>query len=106
MRKLIFLCAGILIGMVAMANGPVEQLDRKTLKEMTVEQREDRVQLLESRIEELHALDIHSLDKDTRKGIKSELTAMEKEMKMHQNGYGIYISGGVLLIIIILLILL
>ncbi len=106
MRKIIFLFIAVLVGTFAMANSPVEKLDRKAIKEMTVEERLKRVQVLESRIDEITSVSYDMVDKDARKDLKGELNTIEKEMKMHQNGYGIYISSGALLVIIILLILL
>lgn len=107
MKKLFFLFVAVLIGTYAMANDQIEKLDRKTINEMTVEERQERVIVLETRLDEISSVSFEALDKNAEKGVKKELKIIEKEMKMHQQvGGGLYISGGALLVIIILLILL
>lgn len=62
------------------------------------------LQVLIDRIEEIKELDKSTLTKAEKKDLKKELRETQKELK--NNGRGIYLSLGALLVVIILLILL
>ncbi|MCX2745280.1 hypothetical protein OO013_15485 [Mangrovivirga sp. M17] len=85
--------------------GEIKPLDKETIKNMTDQQRTERVRLLEERIKEIENMDLKTMERPERKEIKKELRGIKKEMKQHASG-GIYIGAGVLILIIILLILL
>lgn len=63
-----------------------------------------QVEILESRLIEINAMDKSNLTRKEKKELRKEVNAINKEMKTI--GGGVYISAGALLIIIILLIIL
>ncbi|SNS42159.1 hypothetical protein SAMN06295967_10971 [Belliella buryatensis] len=63
-----------------------------------------RMDEIESRVNEIKAMDFTELSKEERKEIRAELKDLKKEAK--NNGGGLYISTGALIIILILLIIL
>jgi hypothetical protein len=106
MKKLSLFVLLILFGASVRAGGPVEHLDKKNISQMTVQEHNQRVQVLENRVKEINEIPLTSVSKSQKKDLKSELRYINKELKMHQEAYGIYISGSALLLIIILIILL
>src|SRR3954470_20881692 len=82
--------------------------DNKAIKEkvaaMTEAQKEERIQQIKQRVEEIKAMDRSQLSKIERKDLRDELKNMNKEAKA-VGGHGIYISLGALIIIILLLVL-
>jgi TolA-binding protein len=83
--------------------------DIKGIKEkvagMTEAQKEERIQQIQQRAEEIKAMDKSQLSKIERKDLRDELRNMNKEVKAERRGNGIYISLGALIIIILLLVL-
>ena len=81
--------------------------DIKAIKEkiagMTEAQKEERIQQIKQRVEEIKAMDKSQLSKIERKDLRDELRNMNKEVKAERRGNGIYISLGALIIIILLL---
>jgi hypothetical protein len=79
----------------------------KAIKEkvagMTEAQKEERIQQIQQRAEEIKAMDKSQLSRIERKNLRDELKNMKKEAKA--TNHGIYISLGALIIIILLLIL-
>ena len=106
MKRLLFVPIMLLVGLTAMANGPVEKINREKVRQMTKSEHLQRVQILEKRVAEIKDIPNSSLSAKGKKDLKSELNYIKKEMKMHQQAAGIYISGSALLIIILLIILL
>ncbi len=106
MKHLLMIIVLVFSGFTVMANGPVKEITRKDVHQMTQAEHQQRVQLLEERVAEISDLPESTLTAKEKKDLKSELNYIKKEMKLHQQAMGIYISGGALLLIIILLILL
>ncbi|MCH7401655.1 hypothetical protein ACFOUP_14500 [Belliella kenyensis] len=67
---------------------------------------EDKIRLeeIESRVNEIKAMDFTGLTKEERKEVRSELRELKKEAQ--NRGNGLYISTGALIVILILLIIL
>lgn len=67
---------------------------------------EDKIRLeeIESRVNEIKAMDFTELTKEERKEVRSELRELKKEAQ--NRGNGLYISTGALIVILILLIIL
>lgn len=74
---------------------------KKPNKDLTEEQR-ILLKEMETRIDEIKAMDFNSMTKEEIKEVKAEL----KEMKKKADGHGLYISFGAIIIILLLLILL
>jgi len=83
--------------------------DIKVIKEkiagMTEAQKEERIQQIKQRVEEIKAMDKSQLSKIERKDIRTELKNMNKEVKASGRGGGIYISLGAILVILLILVL-
>src|SRR6476620_6304029 len=83
--------------------------DIKAIKErmagMTEAQKEERIQQIKQRVEEVKAMDKSQLSKIERKDIRNELKNMNKEVKASGRGGGIYISLGAILVILLILVL-
>ncbi|MCH7407942.1 hypothetical protein MM239_00925 [Belliella sp. DSM 111904] len=67
---------------------------------------EDKIRLeeIESRVNEIKAMDFTELTKEERKEVRSELRELKKEAQ--NRGNGLYISTGALIVVLILLIIL
>ena len=65
---------------------------------------QQRVLQLERRLEEIHAMDLHSLSRSEKKALRKEVRAIKKETAVLSGG--VYVSIGALIIIALLLILL
>jgi hypothetical protein len=88
------------------AGDAITPLDRKAIKNMSQEQRQIRVNVLEKRLKEIQSMDLQSLGRSDKKEIKMEVKDINKELKRHAISGGVYISVGALIIIILLLIIL
>ena len=66
--------------------------------------RQEQLQKLEQRLEEIRAMDTKSLSKDEKRALRGEVKTIKKEMKALSGG--LYISIGALILIALLLILL
>lgn len=64
-----------------------------------------RAEVLNSRLEEIKAMDFKSMTRSEKKALRKEVRSIEKEMKQINDG-GVYISVGGIIIILLLLILL
>jgi hypothetical protein len=64
-----------------------------------------RVEVLTSRLNEIKAMDIESMERKEKRALRKEVKAIEKEMKKINEG-GVFISVGGIIIILLLLILL
>jgi hypothetical protein len=94
----------IISGSMYANSGELERIDKKTVKNMTETEMQDRAEVLEDRLTEIQAMDIDALDRSDRKSLKKELRYINREMTALGNG-GIYLSTGAVIIIILLLIL-
>jgi len=83
--------------------------DNKAIREkvagMTETQKEERIQQIKQRVEEIKAMDKSQLSKIERKDLRNELRNMNKEVKASRRGGGIYISIGAILVILLILVL-
>ena len=96
--SLIFLFTAI--APVSMAKGIKKD---KKKSEITTEE-QARLEEIKLRVEEIKAMDFSELSKDELKAVKVELKELNTEAK--QNGGGIYLSVGAIIIILLVLILL
>ncbi|MEX2592822.1 MAG: hypothetical protein WD426_08605 [Anditalea sp.] len=71
--------------------------------EITAEE-QARLDEIERRVKEIKAMDFSEMSKDELKNVKVELKELNKEAK--QNGGGIYLSVGAIIVILLVLILL
>jgi hypothetical protein len=66
--------------------------------------RQEQLQKLEQRLEEIRAMDTKGLSRDEKRALRGEVKTIKKEMKAMSGG--VYISIGALILIALLLILL
>lgn len=104
MKKTLAVTLGILMmGLSSFASNEIKRLDKNEIKNMPNEQRKTRIVELENRVNEIKNKDLRSMDKSDKKEIKSELRYIEKELKTHERGGGIYLSVTALLVIILII---
>ena len=84
---------------IAMAG---EAKDRPEKPELTVEE-QARMKEIEQRVEEIRAMEFSEMPKEELRDIRTELKELKREAK--QNGGGIYLSVGAIIIILLILIL-
>ena len=104
-KKLFYLVATALFALASLsatASSGSQALKDK-IHGMTDTQKEERIEQIQQRLEEIKAIDKSQLTKAELKDLKNELKDMHKEAKMLRGG--IYISLAGLIIIILLLIL-
>ena len=70
---------------------------------MTPEQKEARLEEINTRVQEIKAMDKSQLTREDRRELRAELKSMKKESRAM--GGGIYLSVGAIIIIILVLIL-
>lgn len=105
MKKPLVAVIALFISCSVMAStGELERLDKKTVKNMTEIEMQDRAEVLEERLTEIQSMDLHTLERTERKSLKKELRYIHREMTALGNG-GIYLSTGAVIIILLLLIL-
>ncbi len=80
---------------------PMTKKDLKALSEVEVA---ERVKMLESRVQEINAMDLSTMTRAEKRDVRKELREIQKENKTM--GSGVYLSVGAIIIIILLLILL
>lgn len=102
MQKSILLFFLLIFGPMAIANSASTNDGNKEKTELTEAQKE-RLAEMEVRVEEIKEMDFKAMSKDERKEIREELKAMKAEAR--ENGKGIYLSVGGIIIILLLLIL-
>ncbi len=79
---------------------------REKVAGMTETQKEERIQQIQQRAEEIKAMDKSQLTKIERRDLRNELKDMNKEAKAIGHG-GIYISlAGIIIIILVLILIL
>jgi hypothetical protein len=102
MKKLLPTLAFTLILLVSSLSGSAHPGDLPLEKTPTT-QPEQRLLEIQTRVEEIKALDKSKLTKAERKELRTELTALKTEAR---KGGGIYLSTGAVIIIVLLLIIL
>lgn len=95
----------MLVGIKVNASEPIDELTKKEVKEMTDDQRAERILDLEQRLEEIQQMDLHELDRRDKRALRNEVKDIKSELEAQHNG-GIYIGGGAVIIILLLIILL
>lgn len=105
-KTLVITLSLIMLTISSFATNPVEKLQRNEIKNMSQEARALRVEQLETRVNELREKNFNELDRKEKRAIKSELRYIEKELKTHDGGGGIYLSVTALIVIILLIIIL
>lgn len=104
MKKVFAIFALFLSAQLVMA-GPANDNDTKNKKggtELTEAQKE-RLAEIETRVEEIKAMDFSTMSKEEKKDVRMELKDMKEEAK--RAGGGVYISVGAIIIILLILIL-
>jgi hypothetical protein len=91
-----------LLALVLLMSASTFTAQAKSEKYMTKEQAEARVTQIKERVEQIESINLTSLDRVQRKGLRHELKDMSKELT--DGPSYIYISAGALLVIIIILI--
>lgn len=80
--------------------------DKEKIARMTEEEKNARIAVMKSRVEEIRDMDRSTLSRAERKALRHELRDLNKEAKAMGRG-GIYISlTGILIIILILILVL
>lgn len=80
--------------------------DKEKVARMTEEEKNARIAVMKSRVEEIRGMDRSTLSRSERKELRRELRDLNKEAKAIGRG-GIYISlTGILIIILILILVL
>jgi hypothetical protein len=77
--------------------------DKEAIANMTVEQKQARIEEIKLRVQEIKAMDKSQLTRADRKELRQELRS--DRMEARDLGGGIYLSVGAIIIIILLLIL-
>ena len=102
MKKLLFVLSFFVVFLAFDMNAvAASQKDKK--EELSPEQKE-RLSEIETRVEEIKAMDFSEMSKAERIEVRKELKEMNVEAK--QLGSGVYISVGAIIIILLLIILL
>jgi hypothetical protein len=102
MKKLIYSLSFFAMFMVM--SPVVEAKGKKDGKEELTPEQKERLLEIESRVEEIKAMDLKALSRAEKVEVRKELKEMNVEAR--QLGGGVYISVGAIIIIILLLILL
>ncbi len=104
MKRLAYFLA-IMFLFTALAPGAMaKNVDKeKETTELTAEEKA-RLSEMESRVEEIKAMDFSTMSKAEKKDIRNELRDIKKESKAMGNG--VYLSVGAIIIILLILILL
>lgn len=107
MKKIFAITLSLLmLSISSFASNSVDKIERSEIKNMTQEQRVLRVEQLETRVNELREKNFNELEGSEKRAVKSELRYIQKELKTHERGGGIYISVTAILVIILLIIIL
>ncbi len=106
MKHIVSIAVFLFFSLAVMASGPVGRISEENIQKMNRTEHAERVKVLENRVLEIKNIPLSDLSSTEKKDLKSEVNYINKEMKMHRQSYGIYISGSALLIIILLIILL
>ncbi|MEM8895196.1 MAG: hypothetical protein AAGC88_11510 [Bacteroidota bacterium] len=82
----------------------ITPMNKKQLQALSETEVKERLEQLESRVQEINAMDLSSLTKAEKRDIKKELREIKKQDEFLSGG--VYLSVGAIIIIILLLILL
>lgn len=102
MKKIAYFLS-IMFLFTAIAPAAMAKDDKRENPELTAQQ-QLRLEEIQERVGEIKAIDFTELSKDELKEVKVELKELKKEAK--QNGGGIYLSIGAIIVILLVLILL
>jgi hypothetical protein len=102
MKKTILVFFLLISGQMVIA-GPGDKNDGNKDKTELTEAQLERLSEMESRVNEIKAMDFREISKDERKEIREELKSMKAEAR--ENGNGIYLSVGAIIVILLILIL-
>jgi uncharacterized membrane protein YkgB len=104
--KLIALVLFMIAGMFGhQANAEeITPLSKKDLRSLSEVEVAERVKMLESRVQEINAMDLSSMTRTDKREVKKELREIQKENKT-MAGSGVYLSVGAIIIILLILIL-
>ncbi|MEN2280647.1 hypothetical protein AAGF08_00815 [Algoriphagus sp. SE2] len=103
MKKLIAIFALFLSVQFIQAE-PANDKESKNGKTEMTEAQKIRAEEMKQRLDEIKSMDFKSMSKDEIKEIRSELKEMKEEAKA-DDGKGLYLSVGAIIIILLLLIL-
>ena len=101
MKKIAYFLSFIFL-FTAVAPVAMAKEEKKEKPELTAEQ-QLRLEEIQTRLAEIKAMDFSEMSKNELKEVKVELKELKKEAK--QNGGGIYLSVGAIIIILLVLIL-
>jgi len=79
-------------------------VNKEAIANMTVEQKQARIEEIKERVQEIKAMDKSQLSKEDRKELRTELKGLKHESQA-MGGGGVYLSVGAIIIIILVLIL-
>ena len=82
----------------------ITPMNKKQLQALSEKEVGERLELLETRVHEINAMELSSLSKAEKRDIKKELREIKKQNEFLSGG--VYLSVGAIIIIILLLILL
>lgn len=102
MKKLFAIFALFLSTQLIMA-APINDSDKNKSETELTEAQKERLEEIQSRVEEIKAMDFSTMSKEEIKEVRSELREMKQEAK--RAGGGVYISVGAIIIILLILIL-
>lgn len=103
MKKILLAAAFGFFSLTAMAD-PGSPDPGKAIKDLTAEERIQRIEQLEKRVWEIRSIPVEDLDRSQRKALRKEMKEINREAKALQ-GAGIYISGSALLVLLLILLL-
>lgn len=103
MKKLFAILALVFSAHMLVAAPANDDNSKKEKTELTEAQKE-RLAEIQTRVDEIKAMDFSEMSKEEIKDVRSELKDMKEEAK--RAGGGVYISVGAIIIILLLLILL
>lgn len=86
------------------AAAEINAMNKKQLQALSETEVAERLELLESRVHEINAMDMSSLSRVEKREIKKELREIKKQNEFLSGG--VYLSVGAIIIILLLLILL
>jgi len=101
MKKIAYFLSFMLL-LTSMAPAAMAKAEKKEKPELTAEQ-QLRMEEIQTRVAEIKAMDFGEMSKNELKEVKVELKELKKEAK--QNGGGIYLSVGAIIVILLVLIL-
>jgi hypothetical protein len=86
------------------AAAEINPMNKKQLQALSESEVAERLEMLESRVDEIQSMELSTLSKEEKKDVKKELREIKKQNEFLSGG--VYLSVGAIIIIILLLILL